>query len=177
MNEKTWGDIIAGAEAGFELIAPGTYEWQIVSANAKPSGTGKPSIQTKSVILSGPLAGKPAWKLLVFEEDNPGLMGIRLQELSALGIDPAMYSGTLEQVLEQIAPALVNRTYKAQLTHRQWQGTTRNEIGIFQKREAGGLPAAPGGPAVTAPTVTTPVVAETPASAIPPPPGMDEAPF
>ncbi len=168
MPEKSWAEIIEDAESGFELIPPSTYEWQIVAANAGETSTGKPRIRTKCNVLSGPNAGKSAWKDLVFEAGNAGLMGIRVQELEALGINPSDYQGTLEQVVEQLAPALVNRTFKAPLTHRQWGGTTRNEIGIFQKLQSGASPTAP-----TAPAAAQEASPPTP----PPPPSNDETPF
>lgn len=185
MTQETWGSIVdkAREEGGFELIPPSTYDWQIVGSDPGTTSTGKSRIRVKAVILSGPLAGKSAWKDLVFDSD-PGVMSIRVQELEALGIDPSQYQGTIEQVVNQLAPALVNTTFKAQLTHRQWAGQMRNNLGIFQKRAAGGAPtpgvAAPaptqsGTPTAPAP-VTAPAAPQVP-SAEPPPAPEGEAPF
>lgn len=106
-----------------------------------------------------------------------------------MGIDPSQYQGTIEQVVNQIAPVLVNMTFKAQLTHRAWQGQMRNNLGIFQKRDGAGAPtpiteataaATPAPTQTGTPTVPAPVTTPPPAGmpdAAPPPQDPGDAPF
>lgn len=172
MSTNTWGDAVKSAEDGFEVLPDGPYDFQIKKSTVKPTKQGKPNINLNLVVLSGPLAGKTAFKMMLFDTENAAVLGIRMRELQALDIDPKAYTGDIEQVLGQISQAMVGKVLTADVGHRTWQGQVRNEVGIFRKYVSN----ASAGVSTPPPVQATPQIPTVPTPTPPPAPVPTAAP-
>jgi hypothetical protein len=101
-------------------------------------------------VVTGPYAGKTVWHNFVLTEDNPNALGWFFKHMAALGIDQSTIAALPppeQGGLEQLAQMIVGRYVTANVGHRLWQGSTRNQLGDI-KPYGGGGSQAPGVPQV-----------------------------
>lgn len=139
-------------------------------AKGKPS---RPMFALTCSIISGPYAGLPVWHNLVYTEENPNAKRMFYGQLARLGIaQPGRGS--------EVASALVDRVFTAEVGHREYNGVISNQIEKFldlQSTGAVGVPTmgvvppaqAPIAP-VQAPVVPEATVAPAPAPQLAPQP-------
>ena len=140
----------------------GTYTLEIRKCEFKHSkgdpARGKPSrpmLAMTCSIVSGPYAGLPVWHNLVYTEENANAKRMFYSQLELLGIrNPGRGS--------DLAQALVNRVFTAQIGHREWNGSMSNTIERFIQLQSTGAAGVP------SPSVTPPVVVNQPVVAAPP---------
>jgi hypothetical protein len=150
MAGKSWGDLLGQAEAGPEPIPDGIYDFVVSTAKSQPAKTGAPMVVAVLKVVSGPYAGKTVWHNFVLTEDNPNALGWFFKHMAALGIDQSTIAALPppeQGGLEQLAQMIVGRYVTANVGHRLWQGSTRNQLGDI-KPYGGGAQQAPGVPQV-----------------------------
>lgn len=172
MGSVNWGQLAADA-GDIAPIPVGKYHAIITSAELKTSAnTNREYWAVKFRIQDGPQAGKTVYNNFVLVEDNPNALraffinmqniGISQQQLIALGTDK-----------NALTPLLVGRQALLTITHREYQGSMRDNVDRVDKHPAGpignvnaGATGAPSGAGAPIPTAApTPQAAPAPAPA------------
>ncbi len=159
MSTNTWGDLIARASSGFDLLPDGRQVLLVKKAVADVTNNGKPCINVNFVVADGPLAGKTLFNKFTLTEDNPVALGIFFSDLAAFGITGEVLAQAppLEQGgLAYIAQLMVGKTVSATISKREFpqgSGTMRNQLNNFQAQTSSPTPVTPSIPSSPAPSV------------------------
>lgn len=139
-NSFNFTDLTKAAEdAGFTVLAKGDYDVEVVTAEAKVTGTGKPQIAVKLKVIAGPSTGKTLFNNFVITKENANALGFFFRHMAAFGL-PIDYFNT-NPPLAQVASQLVGKRATVSVSIRQWQGTDRNQVdGVKPLNGAGALP-------------------------------------
>lgn len=169
-----WDDLLKIAdEAGYTLLPPGEYDVMVASAEAKSTNNGKDAIVVFFQVLSGPCAGRKIRNQFTISPENPNAVGFFFRHMAALGL-PREYF-TQKPSLQHIAQALLNRQAHIKVTHREWNGQTRDNVAEITP--IGTTPQAPAqqpgpafaGPAAPQPAPVPPAAPAAPAAPAPAP--------
>lgn len=160
----------------FEALPVGEYDVEVVESTATTSSSGKPMIKVKMKVIAGPYAPRQVFNQFVFSADNPTALSIFFRHMRAFGLDEGFFAslGAVNS-LDPVAGALMNRRATVKLSHREWQGETRNNVEAFRPYAGGapvgvpGSPSVPGIPGIPA-MPPAPVPAPAPAAAPAPAP-------
>ena len=173
MPLQSWSSLLA--EAGdsaqdFTVLPASDYDVKIIKAEAKLASTGKIMFAITCEVTSGPYAKRRLWSNLVVSPANPTALGIFFRQMNAIGIDPKFFTSNPSD--DQVAAALLNKEFRAQVAVKPYQGSDKNEIkGYFPKTSASNEAAIPPPPIIVpaatapAPAPAAPVVAPTPSPA------------
>lgn len=140
MTDINFGQLMEQASAGFEPVPDGTYDVEVVKADAVTSSTGKPMIKVQHTIQGGPHNGRKLFDQFVISADNPNALGFFFEHMLAFGLDKTFFASN--PGLELVAQTLVGRRARAKVGTRTWQNREQNDV-------QGYSPAA--GPQVNAP--------------------------
>jgi hypothetical protein len=191
MSSINWNDLVkeAGETSNYEPLPDGDYELKVTEAKATTTQTGKTMFKLTTEVISGPHAKRRVWDNLVITTDNPKALGMFFMKMTVLGLGKEYFSTNPTNA--QIEAALVNRTFRATLGTRTYNGNRSNEIKqyhVIRTEGAAGVSAAAPAPApapapAAAPAPSTPFdgpsVAPAPAPAPAPaaPVSSEDAPF
>ena len=186
MQSVNWGQLVK--DAGDVAPVPvGKYDAIITSAELKQSGSGRDYWAVRFRIQSGPHTGRTLYNNFVLVPDNPNALRAFFINMQNLGItqDQIVQLGT---DLNALTPLLVGRQAILTVTHREYQGTMRDNVDRVEKHPAGPMgnlaaaaaPAAGGTPVPAAAPVPqaapVPVAAPAPAAVAPVPAAQPVAP-
>jgi hypothetical protein len=168
---------MAAAAGDFQPLPPGTYDFVIASAKAARSQNGKVQFQCRARVQGGPKNNSTALWSLTVSPENENAMAMLFRQFAALGLDQAFFATVPdgEEGPVKVAEALAGRLFTADITHRTWQGQTRENFGNVRPRIGGGVaaPVAPAGAGAPAGIPAPPAPAP---AAVPPPPAPAPTP-
>lgn len=186
----TFGQLMQAAEeagGSFDTLPEAEYNVEIVEAEYASASTGKPMIKVTFKVMDGPHAGRKLWNNFVMTTDNPNALRFFITHMKNLGVTDQWFASASalppEQALRQLAPQLVGCRAQVTVKHREFEGTTRENIKAV-KRYNGPIVSATGPPAtatglppattaadpVTPPAPAPPATPDTPNPAAPPVP-------
>jgi Protein of unknown function (DUF669) len=173
-NQISGADLLSLYDEGvkanqFNVLEPSTYHFRVVSAKVDQS---KGSIRFQYEVASGPLVGTKfyAGNINSRGEDAEKVRSIFAQNIASLGFsrEDIARLGTLQA----LADATIGREYQAEITNREHNGKTYNQIAIGGYKLVGAAPATGALPAATVPHATLrqveSVLAATAPAALPP---------
>jgi hypothetical protein len=142
MAEFTFGNLIeSAAEAGYgpdEILTPGTYEADVVLANAKRSSSGKAGWGVKFKVVGGPHDGAGVWNNFYLSPESPAALSIFFRDLASLGVTSEFLNGLnpendtdCEKIAEAISDA--GRAVKIKVKTGEWNGEAKNEVDRISK--------------------------------------------
>lgn len=130
MSSINWSDMIKDAEASgattYSPLPNGDYDFKVVEAESKVSGSGKQMFKIKAAVQGGPHHGRFVWDNLVISPESPGALGYFFKKMKALGLGAEYFQSNPSN--EQIVSALRDRTFRAKVGVRTWNGNEQNEI-------------------------------------------------
>ena len=179
MSSLNWGELISeAAEASggsYDPLPDGEYEFKVIEASAVTTQTGKPMFKLTAEVQTGAHAKRRVWDNLVISAENKTALSIFFSKMKALGLTEDYFRQNPPG--DQVASAMMNRTFRGQVGSRVWNGDTRNEIKRYAPVAASGLPVS----APVAASAPAPAPAPAPAAAAPAPapamaPAAPEAP-
>jgi hypothetical protein len=158
----------------------GEYDFEVADTIVKVSsnGSGNEMIETKLRCLVGPYAGKHISNKFVLSPDNPTALNIFFRHMTAFGLDSNFFAAVGQGDLTPVAEALRGRRARITLGHREWNGSTQNEIKAVNPVTAPvNIVGAPGGqvPNGAAAPPPPPPGAQVPQTVSPPPPPAQPA--
>jgi hypothetical protein len=181
MADIPWDELMDAAnDSDFAPIPQGDYDVKIIETEATKSSTDKPMWKITTAVLNGPHEGRKVWTQQTLTMDNPDALNVFFRQMAAAGLTREFFATKPSN--QQIADALLGRSFRAKITIREWQGVPRNNIkqwnpvsaagrgpgGVAPPPGAGG---APGGPPPPSASSTPP-----PAASAPPPPAASAPP-
>ena len=174
MSTLNWGELMREAKASggvssYEPLPDGDYELKVLESVIKTTSTGKLMFSTKNEIQGGAHARRLVWDNLVVSNDNSSAMGIFFGKMGSLGLGQPFFDQ--EPSTEQIAAAMVGRTFRGTLGTKEYQGKKSNEIRRYMPA---GL--AVGSPTPAVASAPAPAPAPAPASAVEQPMAFASAP-
>lgn len=177
MSSLNWGELISeAAEAGggsYDPLPDGEYEFKVIEASATTTQTGKPMFKVTAEVQTGAHAKRRVWDNLVISSENKTALSIFFNKMKALGLTEDYFRQNPPG--DQVASAMLNRTFRGQVGSRVWNGDTRNELKRYAPVAAAGIPAsAP--VAAAAAAAPAPAPAPAPAAAAPAPAPAPAAP-
>jgi hypothetical protein len=188
MSTLNWGDLVkdAGDVGGnYEPLPDGDYELQIIEATAKVAQSGKTMFAVKAQVTAGAHAKRLVWDNLVVTPDSPAALGMFFRKMTALGLGREFFASNPSNA--QIEAALQNRSFRAQVGSRTWNGSKKNEIKMYYVATTGATGTTAAAAAAPAPApAPAPAAAPAPAPAVAPavavdapvaPPAPPAAPF
>jgi hypothetical protein len=166
MADIPWDDLMdAAKDSDFAPIPQGDYDVKIIETEATKSSTDKPMWKITTAVLNGPHEGRKVWTQQTLTMDNPDALNVFFRQMAAAGLTREFFATKPSN--QQIADALLGRTFRAKITIREWQGVPRNNIKQWNPASAGA--GAPGGP-------PPPPAGATPPAGPPPPPAASTPP-
>lgn len=161
MSSLNWGDLIkdAGDVGGsFSPVPDGDYDLKVVGAEVKTTSNDKTMFTIKAEVQTGAHAKRLIWDNLVVSPESPPAMGIFFRKMAALGLTvDAFFSHNPSD--EQIASALMGRSFKGRVGHSTFKGKLGNDINAYAPAAA--VPAGPTfTPAPAAAAAPAPVYAQ-----------------
>lgn len=181
MSQLNWGELISeAAEAGggsYDPLPDGEYEFKVIEASATTTQTGKPMFKVTAEVQTGAHAKRRVWDNLVISSENKTALSIFFNKMKALGLTEEYFRQNPPG--DQVASAMLNRTFRGQVGSRVWNGDTRNELKRYAPIAPAGIPtsapvAAAAAPAPAPAPAPSPAAAAAPAPA--PAPAAPEAP-
>lgn len=165
MSSLNWGDLVkdAGDVGSYEPLPDGDYDLMVVEATAKTAQSGKTMFAIKAQVQNGPHAKRLVWDNLVVTPDSPGALGMFFRKMAGLGLNRDFFSQNPSNA--QIEAALQNRTFRAQIGSRVWNGSKKNEIKMYYVANAATASAAPVAAAPAPAPAPAPAAAPAPAVA------------
>lgn len=168
MSSLNWNDLIK--EAGentnsYEPLPKGDYELKVIEAKATTTQTGKKMFKLTTEVQGGPHANRRVWDNLVISPENPKALNMFFMKSGVLGLNREFFQSNPTDA--QIEQALMNRSFRATVGQRTYNGNVSNEIAQYHKSEA---------VAAAAPTQAAPAPAESAAPAPAPAPAPAAAP-
>ena len=160
MTQLNWGELIkeaADSGASFEPLPVGDYNLTIKEAAYQRAQSGRDMWKITTEVIDGPHARRRVWNNLVLVPENPNALGMFFRKMGALGLTQEFFAQSPD--VDTIARAMLGRSFRGQVTQREYQGKISNEIQMFYP-----ISAQPG----VAPTAA-PVAAPAPAVAPAPP--------
>lgn len=183
MEDFSFADLLRQAEqVGFSALPAGEYDTQVVSAEARRTGTGKNKIAVRFQVNGGPHNGRSIFNDFVLSPQNTNAMVIFFRQMSAMGLNTEYFAGNPS--LDKVAADLVNRKQRLKLGVRTWENVERNSVLSIMPAREGSVPggfqgfmSSPVSPVPAPSHVHAPAPAPVPApapapasSAAPPPP-------
>ncbi len=170
MSTLNWGDLVkdAGEVGSYEPLPDGDYDLQVLEAIAKVAQSGKTMFAIKAQVTAGAHAKRFVWDNLVVTPDSPAALGMFFRKMTALGLGREFFASNPTNA--QIEAALKNRTFRAQVGSRTWNGSKKNEIKMY-------FTAAAANTTNTATVAPAPAPAAATAAAPAAPPAPPTAPF
>jgi pyruvate/2-oxoglutarate dehydrogenase complex dihydrolipoamide acyltransferase (E2) component len=181
MSSLNWGDLVkdAGEVGSYEPLPDGDYDLQIVEAIAKVAQSGKTMFAVKAQVQGGAHNKRLVWDNLVVTPDSPAALGMFFRKMAAVGLNREFFATNPSNA--QIEAALQNRSFRAQVGSRTWNGSKKNEIKMYyvsnQAAPAATTAAAPAPAPAPAPAAAAPAPAPAPAAAPAEAPAPPAAPF
>jgi len=127
MSTFNWSDLQKAADdAGFTPVPDGPYDLEIAKATAKKTSGGKDQIEVQFKILSGPNEGRLVFNNFVISPESANALGFFFRDMAALGLTREYFASNPK--VEAVATALQGRRCHAEIGHREWGGTTRNDV-------------------------------------------------
>lgn len=163
MSTINWDDVVGSAAKAFEPLQKGPHNFRVKSAKAGMTKSGeKEQITLQLEVIDGPDAGKTAWKQLTLSPEEPKAMAFFINDMRALGIEPATFVEMMKTGagMARIADAVLGVLVSATVDHRTWGGQIRDDIGNLVKME--------GSPAAAVANTAPPAPAAPPAPPVPP---------
>jgi len=165
MSTLNWGELMREAKASggvssYEPLPDGDYELKVLESVIKTTKNGKLMFSTKNEVQGGAHARRLVWDNLVVSNENPDAMGIFFRKMGSLGLGQAFFDQ--EPSEEQIASAMVGRTFRGTLGTKDYQGKKSNEIRNYMPA---GLALGSPAPAVASAPAPAPAPAAAPAPA------------
>lgn len=180
MGTLNWGDLVAdaGTTGDFSALPEGDYDLKIIEASVGESSGGKTMFKIKAEVQTGASKGRLLWDNLVVSPESPAALGFFFRKLAALGLN----SDYLRQnpSTDQIAAALLNRSFKGKVVIRKYQGQDKNNIDLYAPASGAGVtfqPAAAAPAAAPAPAPAPAPVAAAPVAPAAPPAPAPESPW
>lgn len=131
-NTYDFNALLQDAKAG-GAWPQGQYDFEVVEATAKTASTGSPMVVTKLRCISGEKAGKSITNNFVLTVDNPTALNMFFKHMAAFGLDASFFTQIGSGTLDPVAANLVGRRARIKIGHRQWNGSTQNNVeGIEQ---------------------------------------------
>ena len=187
MSSLNWGELIseaADASGGsYDPLPDGEYEFKVIEASAVTTQTGKPMFKLTAEVQTGAHAKRRVWDNLVISAENKTALSIFFGKMKALGLTEDYFRQNPPG--DQVASAMLNRTFRGQVGSRVWNGDTRNELKRYAPVASAGIPAsapvaaaaAPAPAPAPAPSAAAPAPAPAPAApAVAPAPSAEAAP-
>jgi hypothetical protein len=116
----------AADDAGFTVIPKSDYDLEVVTAEAKQTGTGKHKISVRFKVISGPYAGKSVFNDFVISPDNGTALGFFFRHMKVLGLDRGYFD--TNPPLTAVASSIIGRRCTGSVSIREWQGQERNQL-------------------------------------------------
>lgn len=166
MSSLNWGDLVKDAgDMGnsFEPLPDGDYDFIVIEATAKVAQSGKTMFAITAQVTGGAHAKRRVWDNLVVTPDSPAALGMFFRKMAALGLGREYFATAPSNAA--IEAAIQNRTFRAQVGSRTWNGAKKNEIKMYYTATASA--AAPSAAAAPAPApAPAPAAAPAPAPAV-----------
>ena len=188
MSSLNWGDLVkdAGDIGGgnFEPPPDGDYDLIVIEATAKVAQSGKTMFAITAQVTGGAHAKRRVWDNLVVTPDSPAALGMFFRKMAALGLGREYFATAPSNAA--IEAALQNRTFRAQIGSRTWNGSKKNEIKMYYTATASAAapvaaaapaPAPAPAPAAAPVAAAAPAPAPAPAASVPAPAAPPAAPF
>jgi len=164
MSSVNWSELLSeAAEAtggSYDPLPDGEYEFKVIETSATTTQTGKPMFKLTAEVQTGAHAKRRVWDNLVISPENKTALSIFFGKMKALGLNEEYFRQN--PPAEQVASAMLNRTFRGQVGSRPWNNETRNEIKRYAPVLASSAPA-------SAPVASAPAPAPAPAFAAPAP--------
>jgi hypothetical protein len=186
VSSLNWGDLVkdAGEVGNYEPLPDGDYDLVVLEATAKVAQSGKTMFAIKAQVQNGPHAKRFIWDNLVVTPESPAALGMFFRKMAALGLGREYFATSPSNAA--IEAAIKNRTFRAQVGSRTWNGSKKNEIKMYYVATANTVPttaaAAPApapapAPAAAPAPAPAPAYAEAPAAPAAAPAAPPAAPF
>lgn len=172
MSDINWSEVLddIAQDPGLKPLEPGNYTVIVEKAEAvRAQSSNAPMIKVQARVKGGSADGKVLFTNLVFSTGNPKAMNFTLRKLDGLGLSTETITAN-NMSTAAIASAIIGAVADVEVTQKEYNDTTQNEIKSF-KRPAGSVPGAPSvqpGPKPGVPTVPA-------APKVPAPPVVEEA--
>jgi hypothetical protein len=158
----------------------GEYDFEVADTLVKQSsnGSGNEMIVTKLRCLVGPYANKHITNNFVLTIENPTALNIFFRHMNAFGLDDNFFGAVGQGNLAPVAEALKGRRARITLGHREWNGSTQNDIKAIKPITSPmNVVGAPGAqvPNGATPALPPPPGAQVPQTVSPPPPPAQPA--
>jgi hypothetical protein len=168
MAQANFADLLKAAQdAGFSNCPPGTYDVQVVKAEAKTTASGKDMLVVTYQIVGGPHGGRKVPNNFVISPENANALGFFFRHMAAMGLDTQFFAANPSP--QQVASALVGRNCRIEVGTRTWNGEEREDV----KKVMAPTTGAAGAPIQATPTA----VASAPAIAKEADPMAPQVPF
>lgn len=160
MTTVNFGQVLKDAKsASFEALPVGDYDVEVTKAEAVTSSNGRPMIKVTFKVIVGPHTNRQVMNNFVLSVDSPVALSIFFRHMKCFGLEEGFFAALGEQgTLDPVANAMMGKRVRLQLSHRDWQGETRNEV-----KQVKPYTGAPGGMGGT-PTAMTGVPGPSPAA-------------
>jgi hypothetical protein len=167
MADIPWDDLMdAAGSSDYAPIPQGDYDLKIIETEATTSSTDKPMWKVTTAVMNGPHEGRKVWTQQTLTMDNADALNVFFRQMAAAGLTAEFFKTKPNN--QQIADALMGRTFRGKVTIREWNGVPRNNIKQWNPMGAGSAGAPPG--AGTGAPPPPPAASAPPAAAGPPPP-------
>lgn len=177
MSQLNWGELVSqAADSGgtYEPLPNGEYEFKVIEASHTMTQTGKPMFKVTAEVQTGAHMKRRVWDNLVVSKDSDKALGIFFSKMSALGLPKEYFMQSPSN--EQIASALLGRSFRGQVGQREYAGQLRNEITRYAPLASSPAGVPTGVPAPAAAPAPAPAPAVAPAPAPAQVPGVTQAP-
>ncbi|RKZ95675.1 MAG: hypothetical protein DRQ40_03065 [Gammaproteobacteria bacterium] len=139
MGQMNWGAYAdeAAKSGGFEPLPVGTYNVKIETADVKDAKNEHKAILTKLVVTDGPLVGRSILNNMAPYKNDGDPNGFFTQALAALGFGRQQNPGfwqqldalpSEEQGIAFIASSILGAESTIEVNHREYGGTTRDNV-------------------------------------------------
>ena len=134
MSELAWDELVAQAVAAGpvggpkEILGPGTYDVEVVSAVAKKVKSGaKDSLSVKFRVISGPKVGGEVWLNMTLSTESDKSVAIFFSQLGVLGISQEICLAH-KPTFGQLAEWVKGRQATVVVEYSEWEGRARDNI-------------------------------------------------
>jgi Protein of unknown function (DUF669) len=111
---------------GFNALPANEYDVEIVSSEARKTGSGKSKIAVRYRVLSGPHQGRNVFNDHVLSPGNPSAMVIFFRHMNAYGLSNDFFAAN--PPLDAVAKELMGKKVRVRLGVRTWNDVERNSI-------------------------------------------------
>lgn len=159
MPLQPWSALLDEAgDVSYDILPDADYNVKVEKAEAKQSANGNLTFNLTLIVTTGPYAKRKLWTNVTVVPTNPTALNFFFRKMAAMGISKDFFANNPSD--SQVAQAMVDREFRAQVGNRTYQGEKKNEVKGFApiaQTGAAGAPTVPPAPTVTPPAHAAPV--------------------